>query len=144
MAAFAPSRLRMALNSRDSAVSEVSTVTFSSSACDRAWGKVAAWCERLLGCLVSLTAGDSFEAIRSIVEEGEGTPTGGGSSHYARFTRLAEELQAAIDDDPAFDSASLPGPIHSESSSPTRTLPPIAAAIAAICIWLRPAPSTDQ
>ena len=44
----------------------------------------------------------------------------------------------------AFDSASLPGPIQSESSRPTRTLPPIAAAIAAICIWLRPAPSTDQ
>ena len=40
--------------------------------------------------------------------------------------------------------ASLPGPIHSESSSPTRTLPPIAAACAAIGIWLRPAPSTDQ
>src|SRR4029079_11927385 len=44
----------------------------------------------------------------------------------------------------AFDSASLPGPIQSESSRPTRTLPPIAAACAAIGIWLRPAPSTDQ
>ena len=44
----------------------------------------------------------------------------------------------------AFDSASRPGPIHSESSRPTRTLPPIDAAIAAIGIWLRPAPSTDQ
>jgi hypothetical protein len=30
------------------------------------------------------------------------------------------------------------------SSRPTRTLPPIAADIAAIGIWLRPAPSTDQ
>jgi hypothetical protein len=44
----------------------------------------------------------------------------------------------------AFDSASLPAPIQSESSRPTRTLPPIAAAMAAIGIWLRPAPSTDQ
>ena len=40
--------------------------------------------------------------------------------------------------------ASLPGPAQSESSSPTRTLPPMAAAMAAIGIWLRPAPSTDQ
>src|SRR6266536_304743 len=32
----------------------------------------------------------------------------------------------------AFDSASLPGPIHSESSSPTRTLPPMAAAMQAV------------
>src|SRR6516225_3799376 len=40
--------------------------------------------------------------------------------------------------------ASLPGPDQSESSSPTRTLPPIAAAIAAIGSWLRPAPSTDH
>ena len=42
------------------------------------------------------------------------------------------------------DVFAVPGPIHSESSSPTRTLPPIDAAIAAICIWLRPAPSTLQ
>jgi len=30
------------------------------------------------------------------------------------------------------------------SSRPTRTLPPITADIAAMNIWLRPAPSTDQ
>src|SRR5579859_7666611 len=41
-------------------------------------------------------------------------------------------------------SASLPAPIQRLSSRPTRTLPPIAAAIAAIGSWLRPAPSTDQ
>ena len=37
-----------------------------------------------------------------------------------------------------------PGAAHSESSRPTRTLPPIATDIAAIGNWLRPAPSTDQ
>ena len=41
-------------------------------------------------------------------------------------------------------SVSLPGPIQIESSMPTRTLPPMAAACAAIGIWLRPAPSTLQ
>ena len=44
----------------------------------------------------------------------------------------------------ALDLASWPGPSHSESSSPTRTLPPMASDIAAIDIWLRPAPSTLQ
>ena len=44
----------------------------------------------------------------------------------------------------AFDSASLPAPIHRLSSRPTRTLPPIAADIAAIGSWLRPAPRTLQ
>src|SRR6266536_3169899 len=57
----------------------------------------------------------------------------------ARFVRAGELEPEALD-----DLASLPGPIHSESSSPTRTLPPMAAAMAAIGIWLRPAPSTDQ
>ena len=60
------------------------------------------------------------------------------------------DLQAELLDDrgapsptcSALDSASWPRPSHRLSSSPTRTLPPIAADIAAIGIWLRPAPST--
>src|SRR3978361_1758953 len=44
----------------------------------------------------------------------------------------------------ALDAAIRPGAAHSESSRPTRMLPPIAAAIAAIGNWFRPAPSTDQ
>ena len=44
----------------------------------------------------------------------------------------------------AFDFARLPGPSQSESSRPTRTLPPIAADTVAIGICERPAPSTDQ
>ena len=44
----------------------------------------------------------------------------------------------------ALDVASRPGPAQSESSRPTRMLPPIAADIAATGSWCRPAPSTDQ
>ncbi|MCY1376163.1 hypothetical protein D9M68_831240 [compost metagenome] len=44
----------------------------------------------------------------------------------------------------ALDAASWPGPIHRESSRPTRTLAPIAAPIVASGIWLRPAPRIDQ
>ena len=44
----------------------------------------------------------------------------------------------------ALDLASWPRPSHRLSSSPTRTLPPITADSAAMNIWLRPAPSTDQ
>src|SRR5882724_515031 len=44
----------------------------------------------------------------------------------------------------ALDLASWPGPIHSESSRPTRTLPPMATDMTAIGSWLRPAPRTDQ
>ena len=44
----------------------------------------------------------------------------------------------------ALDSANLPGPSHSESSKPTRTLPPMAADCVAMGIWLRPAPRTDH
>lgn len=43
-----------------------------------------------------------------------------------------------------FDSASWPGPIHNESSSPTRTFEPMAAPMVASGIWLRPAPRIDH
>ena len=44
-------------------------------------------------------------AIRSIVVEGEGTPAGGGDSHYRRFLRIQQELAAETAADPGFAPA---------------------------------------
>jgi hypothetical protein len=44
----------------------------------------------------------------------------------------------------AFDSASLPGPIHSESSRPTRICDPIVAPMVASGCWFFPAPRIDH
>src|SRR5579863_4063349 len=44
----------------------------------------------------------------------------------------------------ALDEANWPFLMNRLSSSPTRTLPPMIAAIVTSPIWCRPAPSTDQ
>jgi hypothetical protein len=47
----------------------------------------------------------AITAIRSIVVEGEGTPAGGGDSHYQRFLRIQEELAQETGADPGFAPA---------------------------------------
>lgn len=73
-----------------------------------------------------LTVGDrasALAAIRSIVEEGEGTPTGGAGSHYATFRRIRDQLAAEQVRDPAFEPARpvAPNPITPPYPDPART-----------------------
>jgi hypothetical protein len=43
------------------------------------------------------------QAIRFIIEEGEGTPTGGEESHYATFTSIRDQLREELAAAPGFD-----------------------------------------
>lgn len=47
----------------------------------------------------------ALAAIRTIVTQGEGAGTEHGESHYMRFCRIADELQALTVEDPAFEPA---------------------------------------
>jgi rubrerythrin len=43
------------------------------------------------------------QAIQFIIEEGEGTPVGGEESHYAKFTKIRDELRVELAVSPGFD-----------------------------------------
>lgn len=63
----------------------------------------------------------ALEAIKSIVEEGEGTTSGGEDSHWHRFRRIVAELEAETAASPGFEAARpvLANPLtrrHFESS----------------------------
>lgn len=45
------------------------------------------------------------DAIETIIEQGEGAPSHSADSHYSRFLRLRDQLNAFLKDDPGFDPA---------------------------------------
>lgn len=48
---------------------------------------------------------DALAAIKSIIEEGEGTPVGGEKSHWQRFVEIGDQLAAEQIADPDFEPA---------------------------------------
>src|SRR5260370_32378096 len=97
-------------------------------------------------------AGDGFgEAVDAFVDHQNATASPPFSASIARASSgvaISSERFSIIDRTQltwsALLSASLPRPIHSESSSPTRTLPPMIAPIETNGSWWRPAASTDH
>ena len=65
----------------------------------------------------------ALAAIESIVVAGEGTPAGGGDSHYETFRRIREELLAEKMRDPSFEPARpvVPNPFTPQYPDPART-----------------------